>query len=117
MTAFAADLRAHLVGSGCRHLGDASFFPAPAEDRFMRAQRHGRNRSGRLRVDPVRCEAVGVCLHVAPALIRADRWGFPIIAAHMDIRADRRAARAAVASYPRRALFIHAAEADSQTPS
>ena len=31
MTAFAADLRAHLVGSGCRHLGDASFFPAPAE--------------------------------------------------------------------------------------
>jgi len=31
MTAFAADLRAHLLGSGCRHLGDASFFPAPAE--------------------------------------------------------------------------------------
>jgi hypothetical protein len=31
MTAFAADLRAHLVGNGCRHLGDASFFPAPAE--------------------------------------------------------------------------------------
>jgi hypothetical protein len=35
----------------------------------------------------------------------------------MDIRADRRAARAAVASYPRRALFIQAAEADSRTPS
>jgi NADH:ubiquinone oxidoreductase subunit F (NADH-binding) len=31
MTAFSADLRAHLVGSGCRHLGDAGFFPAPAE--------------------------------------------------------------------------------------
>src|SRR5690242_5504981 len=31
LTAFAADLRARLVGIGCRHLGDASFFPAPAE--------------------------------------------------------------------------------------
>ena len=83
----------------------------------MPAHRRGRNRSGRLRVDPVRCEAVGICLHVAPALIRADRWGFPIIAADIDTRADHRAARAAVASYPRRALLIQAAEADSRTPS
>jgi ferredoxin len=72
----------------------------------MGTHRRHREDHGRLRVDPVQCEAVGICLHVAPTLIRADRWGFPITAPDLSGRADHRAARAAVAACPHRALFI-----------
>ncbi|HVD87592.1 MAG TPA: ferredoxin [Jatrophihabitantaceae bacterium] len=75
----------------------------------MGAHRRRGERAGRLRVDPVQCEAVGICLHVAPTLLRADRWGFPITTPNLSGRADHRAARAAVAACPRRALFIEAA--------
>ena len=60
----------------------------------------------RLGVDPVACEGVGICQHVAPMLVRADSWGYPIVSDRPLRGADRRAAEAAVASCPRRALFV-----------
>lgn len=62
----------------------------------------------RLRVDPIKCKAHGMCDELIPERIRLDDWGYPII----DPRAlppdlldfARRAARAC----PRGALSIHA---------
>jgi ferredoxin len=33
----------------------------------------------RLRVNPIACEAHGVCVELLPELIRLDDWGYPII--------------------------------------
>jgi len=35
----------------------------------------------RLRVDPIACDARGLCAEVLPELITLDDWGFPIILA------------------------------------
>lgn len=34
---------------------------------------------GRLRVNPIMCEAHGMCAELLPELIRLDDWGYPII--------------------------------------
>jgi len=34
----------------------------------------------RLRVNPIACEAHGVCIELLPELIEADPWGYPVIA-------------------------------------
>jgi ferredoxin len=57
-----------------------------------------------LRVDPARCAGVGICLHVAPDVVRSDSWGYPIVSQPADDRADRQA-DAAVRACPRRALL------------
>jgi len=60
----------------------------------------------RLRVDPVLCDGIGICSHIAPQIVTVDTWGYPIIAsAPLDRRSTRRA-EAAVAACPRKALFI-----------
>jgi ferredoxin len=33
----------------------------------------------RLRVNPITCEAHGLCAELLPELIRLDDWGYPII--------------------------------------
>lgn len=33
----------------------------------------------RLRVNPIMCEAHGLCAELLPELIRLDDWGYPII--------------------------------------
>ena len=33
----------------------------------------------RLRVNPITCEAHGMCVELLPELIRRDDWGYPII--------------------------------------
>ena len=33
----------------------------------------------RLRVDPIGCDGRGLCAEIAPELIDADDWGFPVI--------------------------------------
>ena len=33
----------------------------------------------RLRVDPIACDGVGICTHLAPDLVGVDSWGFPIV--------------------------------------
>jgi ferredoxin len=35
--------------------------------------------SYRLRVNPIACEAHGLCAELLPELIRLDDWGYPII--------------------------------------
>ncbi|MDQ6818617.1 MAG: ferredoxin [Actinomycetota bacterium] len=35
----------------------------------------------RLRVNPIACEAHGLCAELLPELIRLDDWGYPIIEA------------------------------------
>ena len=36
--------------------------------------------SARLRVDPIACEAHGLCAELFPERIQLDDWGYPIIA-------------------------------------
>ncbi len=36
-------------------------------------------RTMRLRVNPIACEAHGLCAELLPELIRLDDWGYPII--------------------------------------
>jgi ferredoxin len=69
--------------------------------------RHRReSRTRTLRVNPVACDGIGICQHVAPNLVRADSWGYPIVSGQALHGADKRAAEAAVASCPRQALFV-----------
>jgi ferredoxin len=35
--------------------------------------------SAKLRVNPIACEAHGLCAELLPELIRLDDWGYPII--------------------------------------
>jgi ferredoxin len=60
----------------------------------------------RLRIDPSLCDGIGVCAHLAPALVRVDSWGYPIISDNGLIAREERAALAAVTACPRRALFL-----------
>lgn len=69
--------------------------------------RHRReSRVHQLRVNPLACDGIGICLHLAPDLIRADSWGYPFVSDRPLDGPDRRAAEAAVAACPRRALFV-----------
>jgi ferredoxin len=38
-----------------------------------------RARAAHLRVNPIMCEAHGLCAELLPELIRLDDWGYPII--------------------------------------
>ena len=60
----------------------------------------------RLRVDPIKCKAHGMCVELIPERIRLDDWGYPIIdprALSPDLLVH---ARRAVAECPRAALRI-----------
>ncbi len=59
----------------------------------------------RLRVDPVACEGVGLCAQAAERVVDLDRWGYPVIAAELDVRGAA-AARRAVRACPRRAMWL-----------
>jgi len=60
-----------------------------------------------LRVDPSRCDGVGICAHLAPDLVAVDSWGYPIVRAEpLAAGLERRRAEAAVAACPRRALRV-----------
>lgn len=61
-----------------------------------------------LRVDPVACEGIGMCAHLAPGVIGLDSWGFPVLPERSLTGRDLRAGRTAAAGCPRRALFLSA---------
>lgn len=65
----------------------------------------------RLRIDPAACDGIGVCAHLATAVIELDRWGFPILADRDLSRTEGSAARRAVRACPRNALWIDPATA------
>lgn len=62
----------------------------------------------RLRIDPVACEGIGMCAHLAPGIIDLDPWGYPVIPLFDLEGADRRAAVRAVRGCPRLALHLTA---------
>ena len=67
---FVVELEQHARGWCC---GTRSVLPVPARKR-------GRERAGRLRVNPIACDGRGLCAELLPELITIDDWGFPIIA-------------------------------------
>jgi ferredoxin len=62
----------------------------------------------RLVVDPVACDGIGMCAHLAPALVRADSWGYPIVVRDPMTAREKRQANKAVAGCPRNALLLAA---------
>lgn len=59
-----------------------------------------------MRVNPIRCEGIGMCAHLAPAVVTIDPWGFPMfplgpLSAEQAMQAER-----AVAGCPKRALIL-----------
>ncbi len=68
------------------------------------AKQNPPGRQGVLRVDPVACDGVGMCAHLAPGLVGLDRWGFPVLP-NEQVDGDRaHAAERAVRGCPRKAL-------------
>jgi ferredoxin len=65
----------------------------------------------RLRVNPVVCEAHGLCAELLPERITLDEWGYPIVDPTPLSRELRREARRAVAACPTLALLLEQAEA------
>jgi ferredoxin len=62
--------------------------------------------SVQVRVNPITCEAHGLCAELLPELIRLDDWGYPIIDV-ADVPADLIGlARRAVDACPTLALLI-----------
>lgn len=60
----------------------------------------------RLRVNPIACEAHGLCAELLPELIRLDDWGYPIVE-HPEVPDDLRdLARRAVDVCPTLALLL-----------
>jgi ferredoxin len=66
--------------------------------------------SYRLRVDPVSCEAHGICAELFPERITLDPWGYPIIAPQPVPDELLGHARRAVAACPTLALLIDRAD-------
>lgn len=60
----------------------------------------------RVVVDPVACDGVGMCAHVAAGVIGLDRWGFPVLPGRPVDGRDLRVVRAAQRACPRRALHL-----------
>ena len=66
--------------------------------------------SRRLRVDPIACDAHGLCAELLPELIRLDDWGYPIIEAGAVPGHILGHARKAVAACPSLALVLERAQ-------
>jgi ferredoxin len=65
--------------------------------------------SQRIEVDPIACDAHGMCAELLPELIALDDWGYPLIAAVDVPRRLRPLARRAVGVCPTLALRLHTA--------
>jgi ferredoxin len=68
----------------------------------------------RLRVNPILCDAHGMCAELLPERIRLDDWGYPIIEPRPLSEELLVHARRAVAACPRQALFLEALEGDAR---
>lgn len=60
----------------------------------------------RLRIDPVACDGIGMCIHLAPDVITVDPWGYPVIDSQLLEGERLKQARKAVRGCPKRALFL-----------
>ena len=59
-----------------------------------------------LKVNPIRCEAYGLCSELLPELVELDEWGYPIVDGRPVPPELVRDARRAVALCPRLALAL-----------
>jgi ferredoxin len=59
----------------------------------------------RIRVDPIACEAHGLCAELLPEHVELDEWGYPIVVAEVSA-AHRRQARRAVTACPTLAVRL-----------
>ncbi|HSZ45632.1 MAG TPA: ferredoxin [Streptosporangiaceae bacterium] len=64
----------------------------------------------KLEINPIACEAHGLCADLLPELIQLDEWGYPILADSIPIDLEAHARRA-VAACPTLALRITRAKA------
>jgi ferredoxin len=62
--------------------------------------------AARLVVDPVACDGIGMCAHLARDLISPDSWGYPITVRDPLTPREERQARRAVSGCPRSALLL-----------
>lgn len=60
----------------------------------------------RLVINPIACDGIGMCAHLAPTLISLDTWGYPKLPSTPLQRTELRAATAATSGCPRKALSI-----------
>jgi ferredoxin len=60
----------------------------------------------RLRVNPLACEAHGVCIEALPEMIANDPWGYPVLSGHPVPAHLLAHARRAVATCPTLALSL-----------
>jgi ferredoxin len=67
--------------------------------------------SQRIEVDPIACDAHGLCAELLPELIELDDWGYPVIAPVDIPRRLRPLARRAVSVCPTLALRLRTAAA------
>lgn len=65
-----------------------------------------RDQPPRLRVDPIKCHAHGVCAELLPELVTLDEWGYPIVADPVVAAPLLSHARAAVRACPTLALRL-----------
>jgi ferredoxin len=86
----------------CRPAG-ARAAPLPRESRLMNPRP-----LPRLVVDPVACDGIGMCSHLAPSLVKVDSWGYPIIVRDPMTTREKRQANKAVVGCPRNALLLAA---------
>ncbi|HLI35791.1 MAG TPA: ferredoxin [Streptosporangiaceae bacterium] len=66
--------------------------------------------TARLRVNPIACDAHGLCAGLLPELITLDEWGYPIISEEPVPPELLRHARRAVAACPVLALALTSAD-------
>jgi ferredoxin len=72
--------------------------------------------SHKIRVNPIACDAHGVCAGLLPELIRLDPWGYPVIADGRIPAGLLKLARKAAASCPTLALLVEPAGDAARRP-
>lgn len=68
------------------------------------------SRARRLVVDPIKCDAHGICAELLPEMIQLDDWGYPIIRSDPVPRGLESHVRRAVHACPTLALLMAEAE-------
>ena len=69
------------------------------------------SRRRRLGVDPVKCDAHGICAELLPEMIQLDDWGYPILSQDPVPAVLEGHARRAISACPTLALFMTEVEA------
>ena len=70
-----------------------------------------------VRVNPITCEAHGLCAELLPERIRLDDWGYPIVDPTPLTAGLRKSARRAVAACPTLALLLQDATRAPDAPA